>query len=98
MTRSTPTRPTTITKGHKVNDPLGLAIAPNGDILAANGGNGNLVEITPRGQQVAVRTLDTTSAPPAPSGSGALFGLAVAPDGNSLYYVDDAANTLRLLH
>ena len=88
----------TITKGGKVNDPLGLAIAPNGDILAANGGNGNLVEITPSGQQVAVRTLDTTAAPPAPKGSGALFGFAVAPAGNAVYYVDDAVNTLRLLH
>jgi hypothetical protein len=98
MTRSTPIRPTTITKGHKLNDPLGLTIAPNGDILAANGGNGNLVEITPSGRQVAVRTLDTTSAPPAPSGSGALFGLVVAPGNKGVYYVDDAVNTLRLLH
>ena len=98
MTRSTPASPTTITKGGKVNDPLGLAIAPNGDILAANGGNGNLVEITPSGQQVAVRTLDTTAAPPAPKGSGALFGFAVAPAGNAVYYVNDAVNTLRLLH
>jgi len=27
-----------------------------------------------------------------------LFGLAVKPGGGGVYYVDDAANTLRLLH
>jgi hypothetical protein len=46
--------------------PLGLAIAPNG-------GNGNLVETTPGGRQVAVTALDTQGSPP---GAGALFGLA----------------------
>ena len=29
---------------------------------------------------------------------GALFGLAVARGGSGVYYVDDAANTLNLLH
>lgn len=33
-----------------------------------------------------------------PPGSGALFGLAVAPHGSGVYYVDDATNFLRLLH
>jgi hypothetical protein len=98
MTRMTSTSATTITKGHKVNDPLGLAIAPNGDILTTNGGNGNLVEVSPSGGQVALRTLDKTPAPPGPKGSGALFGLAVAPSGMGVYFVDDAVNTLRLLH
>jgi len=36
--------------------------------------------------------------PGSPPGSGALFGLAVAPHGSGLYFVDDAVNTLRLLH
>ena len=36
----------TITSGRAINDPLGPAIAPDGDILTANGGNGNLVETT----------------------------------------------------
>jgi len=31
-------------------------------------------------------------------GAGALFGLAVAPSNKGVYYVDDAVNTLRLLH
>lgn len=87
----------TLTSGGAINDPLGLAIAPNGDILTTNGGDGNLVETTPGGDQVAVKTLDTTPGPPGPNGNGALFGLAVTPDRGGVYYVDDAANTLNLL-
>jgi hypothetical protein len=86
----------TVTSGGHLNAPLGLAIAPNGDILTVNGGNGLIVETTPAGLQVATRLLDNT--PPTPLGAGALFGLAVKPGGHGIYYVDDAVNTLRLLH
>ena len=33
-----------------------------------------------------------------PPGTGALFGLAVEPFRDAVYYVDDATNTLNLLH
>ena len=89
---------TTVTSGGAVNDPLGLAIAPNGDILTTNGGDGNLVETTPDGTQVAVKILDTSPAPPGPNGNGTLFGLTVVPDGSGVYFVDDGTNTLDLLH
>jgi hypothetical protein len=98
MTRSTPTNGATITKGRAVNDPLGLAIAPGGDILTANGTNGNLVETTQSGRQVVKRTLDNTKVPGSPNGSGTLFGLALAPGGRGVYFVDDGSNTLNLLH
>jgi hypothetical protein len=75
--------------------PLGLTMAPNGDILAVNGNNGKIVEVTPGGQQVATATLDSHGRP---AGAGALFGLALAPNGGGIYYVDDAVNTLRLFH
>jgi hypothetical protein len=78
-----------------LNGPLGLAIAPNGDVLTVNGGDGNIVETTPAGAQVAEMTLDSSGSPP---GAGALFGLAVRPDLLGVYYVDDAANTLNLLN
>ncbi len=81
----------TVSSGGALNGPLGLALAPNGDVLAANGGDGNIVEVTPSGSQVAVKTVDST-------GAGALFGLVVAPSGEGVYFVDDAANTLDLLH
>ncbi len=87
---------TPVTSGGKLNMPLGMAIAPNGDILTVNGGDGRIVETTPAGTQIADRFLDRT--PPAPIGAGALFGLAVAPHGSGIYYVDDDTNTLRLLH
>lgn len=81
-----------VTANGNLNDPLGLTIAPNGDILTTNGGDGNLVETTPEGSQAAPQTLDSTT------GAGSLFGLAVVPGGSGVYFVDDGDNTLRLLH
>jgi hypothetical protein len=84
-----------VTRGGGLNAPLGLAIAPGGDVLTVNGADGRIVETSPAGMQVARRFLDKTGSP---AGSGALFGLAVAPHGRGVYYVDDASNELRLLH
>jgi len=84
----------TVSKGAALNDPLGLVIAPNGDILSANGANGNIIETTPSGHQVAVLTADHNA-----GGGGNLFGLAVKPYAHAVYFVDDfgQANDLRLL-
>ncbi len=82
----------TVSSGGAINGPLGLTIAPNGDVLTTNGGDGNLVETTPGGMQIAQTTLDSTV------GAGALFGLTVPPAANGVLYVDDGNNTLRLLH
>jgi hypothetical protein len=84
-----------LTMGGQLNMPLGLAIAPNGNVLTVNGGNGKIVETTPAGVQIFWRYLDTSGSP---KGAGALFGLAVKPGHGGVYYVDDATNTLRLLH
>lgn len=83
-----------VTAGGKLSAPLGLATAPDGHILTVNGNNGLLVETTAGGSQIASRLLDSSGSP---KGAGALFGLAVWP-GHGVYYVDDAQNTLRLLH
>lgn len=83
---------TTVSEGHALNQPLGLAVAPNGDILTVNGGDGNMVETTPQGSQVAVKTVDVSQ-----QGAGTLFGLAVAPKGAAVYFVDDGNNTLNIL-
>jgi hypothetical protein len=98
LKRPTPTNGTTVSADGALNDPLGLAIAPNGDILTTNGGDGNLVETTPGGTQVEVKILDTSPAPPGPNGNGTLFGLAITPAADGLYFVDDGTNTLNLLH
>ncbi len=98
MTRTTPVTGggTTVAHGGPLNDPLGLTVAPNGDIISANGADGRLVETTPTGAHPAVRNV-------IPNGGGDLFGVAVAPNHKSLYLVDDAgsgasANSLGLLH
>jgi hypothetical protein len=88
----------TITQGGALFAPLGLAIAPNGDILTVNANDGNLVESTTAGSEFAPVNLDTTSAPPLDPGAGTLFGLAVAPNGAGVYFVDDGTNTLNLAH
>lgn len=81
----------TVSAGGELNGPLGLTLAPNGDLLAANGGNGNIVELTPSGEQVATVTADDSSVP---GGAGVLFGLTVSPFTHQLYFVDDGMNTL----
>ena len=83
----------TVSTNGGLNGPLGLAIAPNGDILTVNAGDGNLVEITPGGSQFAPLMIDTSGA-----GGGTLFGLALTPDQSGVYFVDDGDNTLDLLH
>ncbi|MGH9586237.1 MAG: hypothetical protein ACRD3F_04760 [Acidobacteriaceae bacterium] len=85
----------TVSAGGKLNDPLGLALTPNHHLLAANGDDGNIVEVVPwNGHQVASKLVDNTGGPP--PGGGALFGLIAVRDG--VYFVDDAANTFDLLH
>ena len=94
MTRSTPLADMGIalSTGQHLKQPLGLVLAPDGDILTTNAGDGNIVETTPAGHQVA------TVAGDAKAGAGSLFGLSIAPGGKGIVYVDDASNTLRLLH
>lgn len=82
-----------VSSGGLINDPLGLTIAPNGDILTANGNDGNIVETTPGGNQIAHKLVDNTAG----TGAGCLFGLAIAPN-PGVYFVDDCSNSLDLLH
>jgi DNA-binding beta-propeller fold protein YncE len=60
-------------------------------LLSVNAGNGEIVESTLTGAQPQWPTIDSSGSPP---GAGALFGLAVAPNGKGVYFVDDATNTL----
>jgi hypothetical protein len=93
LTRTTPVADgTTVSQGGLLKQPLGLTLAPNGNILTTNGGDGNIVETTPAGMQVIAQTADKKT------GAGTLFGLVVAPGGKGIYYVDDGENTLQLLH
>jgi DNA-binding beta-propeller fold protein YncE len=83
-----------------LHGPLGLALAPNGHLITANGdainagpaGTQNLlVEFTPAGQFVSQFQVD-------PGPAGAAFGLAIQVgfEGIRLATVDDNANTLEI--
>jgi hypothetical protein len=80
----------TVAKGGYLNGPLGLTIAPNDDILTTNAGDGNILETTPVGAEF--QPVDTGA------GAGGLFGLTLAPDRQGVFFVNDANNTLGLLH
>jgi hypothetical protein len=83
----------TVSADPALNGPLGLAIAPNGDLITVNGGDNNMVELTRSGTVVATRELDTTEPP-----GGVLFGLAAMAHPPAVYYVNDVTNTLDVLH
>jgi DNA-binding beta-propeller fold protein YncE len=83
-----------------LHGPLGLALAPNGHLITANGDavnpgpNGTqnlLVEFTPAGQFVAQFQVD-------PGAAGGAFGLAIGfgLEGFRFAAVDDDANTLEI--
>ena len=82
----------TLTQGGSLNDPLGLTVGPKQQIVTVNGADGYLLVTSPKGTQYFRQLIDNNGTPP---GSGALFGLAFAPEG--LYFVDDATNTLNIL-
>jgi hypothetical protein len=79
----------TVSENGALNDPLGMALAPNGDIITVNANDPNAVETTPHGNQIDVVQFD-------PLGSGGdLFGLTVPRDGQGVLFVDDGDNTLK---
>ena len=95
LTRSTSAKTgATLSSGGFLNDPLGLTVGPTGNVLTTDGNDGYLVETSPAGVQLSRTLLDSSGNPP---GAGALFGLTVVK-GQGIYYVDDATNTLNLLH
>jgi DNA-binding beta-propeller fold protein YncE len=80
--------------------PLGLVLAPNGNLIAANGDAMNadpnhpseLIEFTTAGVFVAAASIDP--------GSRGAFGLAISgvPGDESFAAVDDVTNTLKVWH
>lgn len=84
----------TVSKDGLLRRPLAMAIAPNGNLLALNAKNGQVVEINPvSGEQLGAQWIDNNPAQ-SPPGNGDLFGLAIKPDGRGFYYVQDDVNTL----
>jgi hypothetical protein len=80
-----------VTSNGGLNQPLGMLIAPDGDIVTVNAGDGNIIETTPAGTQFPPVSLIA-------NGGGDLFGLATAPGNTGIYFVNDGNNTLMLFH
>jgi hypothetical protein len=76
-----------IDAGGALNAPLGMTLAPNGNLVIVNGNDGNAVEMSPRGRQVAVKTL-------VKNGAGDLFGIIPDPASPGFLFVNDGKNTL----
>jgi hypothetical protein len=91
LDRSTPIAATasTLSAGGALDAPLGMTLAPNGDLVVVNANNGNAVEITPAGRQLMTRTL-------VKNGAGDLFGVITAQAGNGLFIVNDGTNAIDL--
>ena len=87
---------TLVTKDGLLKRPLAMVMAPNGHLLVTNALNGQVVEIDPAtGKQLYARWIDTDRAQ-TPPGSGDLFGIAMTPNGDGFYYVEDDMNTVVL--
>jgi len=83
-----------VTKDGLLAWPLAMALTPEGHLLACNGKDGRLVEIDPiAGKQLYAQWIDNDQAQ-SPPGNGDLFGIAMTPDGQGFYYVEDDVNTL----
>lgn len=83
-----------VTQGRLLRHPLALVMAPNGHLLTCNAQNGQVVEVDPAtGKQLYAQWVDADQAQ-APPGNGDLFGIAMTPDGNGFYYVEDDMNAL----
>jgi hypothetical protein len=84
----------TITKGGLLRRPLSLVLTPGNHLLTCNAQNGEAVEVDPTtGKQIYAQWIDADQAQQ-PPGNGDLFGIAIARDGKSFYYVEDDMNTL----
>lgn len=87
---------TVVSRDGLLKRPLAMVTAPNGHLLVTNALNGQVVEIDPlAGSQVGARWIDTDKAQQ-PPGSGDLFGIAMTPEGDGFYFVQDDMNTLVL--
>jgi hypothetical protein len=87
----------TLSEGGQLAHPLGLVVAPDGDLLATNATNGKIVEITPTGRQVGEYYADQDQDQD-PPGRDQLFGLAVDQAGTGVLFTKGEADTLALLH
>ncbi len=80
---------TIVSSGGSLDAPLDIIMVPDGDLVVVNGNNGDAVEITPAGTQIATQTLVN-------NGAGDLIGLATTASGDGILFVNDGTNALDL--
>ena len=78
-----------LSAGGALDAPLGMTLAPNGNLVVVNGNNGNAIEITPAGRQLATKTL-------VKNGAGDLFGVITTQAGDGMLVVNDGTNAVDL--
>lgn len=85
---------TLVYSGSPLDAPVASALLPNGNLIVANTQGGNtLVELTPAGQILDTKVIDTSS-------TAHVFGLLATGTNDkntALYYTDTATNTLQEL-
>ena len=85
---------TLVYSGSPLNAPVASALLANGNLIVANTKGGNkLVELTPAGKILDVKTIDTST-------TGHIFGLlatGTTDDNTALFYTDTKTNTLQEL-
>jgi hypothetical protein len=86
-----------LTSGGQLANPLGMAVAPDGDLIAANATNGKIVEVTQAGKQAGEFYADDGIGQE-PPGNGDLFDVAIDQAGTGVLFVNDGTNVLQLLH
>jgi|SRR5580692_113937 hypothetical protein len=79
--------------GSPLDKPVAMAILPNGNLIVANTGSNTLVELTPAGQVLDTKVVDTSK-------TSGIFGVAAIGKNDSttaLFYTDTNTNTLHEL-
>ncbi len=84
--------------GSPLNAPIAMTLLPNGNLIVANGapstGGNELIEMTPQGQVLDTKVVDSGAAP-------AIFGLASSGSTDSdtvIFYADRNDNSVHELH
>jgi hypothetical protein len=80
-----------ISSGGALNEPLGMAFTPMGDLVIMNGSDGDAVEVSRSGKQLGAETIIR-------NGAGDLIGLTLTPTANGILFGNDGTNALDLLH
>ncbi len=76
--------------GSPLNAPVAAAILPNGNVVVANGGDNNLVEISSAGKMLATKAVDSGNSP----GVTGIVAKGSNDNNTVLYFTDASANTI----